>query len=820
MENSVKTTFLVLLTFLCSAPFLNAQNAPGKNKITGKVFDESLIPVKFATVTLVTGPDSATLVKGSLTNENGQYFFEGIPPGKYWVKVSATSRKSKVSAPVNVADSVGEFTVGDVLIEKKLTVEAGVTVTARKQLIEQRIDKTVVNIENSSLATGNSVYEILRQLPGVVVDKDGNISMKGKTGVSILVDGKLTYLSGDQLVSLLKSMQAGSVQTIELVSNPSAKYDASGSAGLINIRLKRSRSYGLNGTLTGDAGYGKNFKASTGILLNYRTKSFNIYGNYNYDNNRMNRELNIDRISLSTGKNTYFGQKMNALLTSQNNTFRIGADYYINKKSILGIMVNGYANTGKDHAISNTDIGSNGMDKDSAILADNTTNKTLGYATGNINYKLSIDSLGQELNIDVDYARYNNKVKNIYNNYFTNPDGSVLKPPVIFRSNTPVKVSIFSAKIDYTYPLNNKVKLDVGLKSSVVKTDNDILFENLNNANSTWVSDPGRTNYFQYTENINAAYLNFRITSKFAEMQVGLRGEHTQSKGNSVTTLSIVKRSYFSLFPSFFIRKKLSDDHNLGFTYTRRVDRPNYVTLNPFVYNFDLYTFEKGNPYLNPQFNNSYQLSYSFKDKLQVTLGFSQTNDAITEVSFTDTANKTLVVGKQNLAKQRTYYMNASYPLKIAKWWDVYTNLNVYRLEFNSPDLFGAPFSSGRAAYDFNINQNISLGNATTVDLSVNYLSERVYGTYFIKPIYSADVGIRKEFAHKKLTVKLAAYDLFNTHRERINTVLPNQDYRIYQKFETQVFRISCSYRFGSAEIKAMRQRAKGSDNEERRVKT
>jgi outer membrane receptor protein involved in Fe transport len=783
-------------------------------QMKGKVLGINHLPIDFATIT-IKELNTDKVIQSRMTDTSGHFEFQISKKGSYLITASAIGMDSLLISLTLAEKKVVEL--GDIVLSELPNNLNEVTIIGKKAYIEQKIDMTVLNVENSSLAVGNSVLDVLQRAPGVYVANDGKINLKGKAGASILIDGKLTYLAGDQLIAFLRSMQSSSVRNIELITNPSAKYDAAGAGGIINIRLKKNVSYGLNGNISLSAGYGKNFKSSGGTNFNYRTKNLNVYGDFYLDYNNRLRELEINRISPSNLGNTFFDQNSDALIQDKNHYYKAGLDYYLNDNNVIGFLFNGHANSGDDQTANYTRISNDGVRADSVVTANNPTHRSYNYAAYNLNYKSTLDTAGQEFNVDLDYASYDNGIRNGYDNHFFDPAGNEYKSPYAFRSDAPTKVKILSAKADYTYPLSATAKLSAGIKSSYVKTDNDIVFEN-KNAN-IWQNDLNRSNQFQYSEHINAAYVNLQLNLKFAELQVGLRGEQTNSKGNSITLKEIVNTAYLNLFPTVFLRRKLSESHNIGLSYSRRIDRPNYVTLNPFVYNIDLYSFSRGNPYLKPQFTNVIELSHVYKSKLYITLSHSQTNDAITEVTVLNADDKTLTVGDQNLAKQEAFYLSLSFPLKVSDWWNMNNSMNVSHNKFSTPNLMGAPFESGSVAYNFNINQSFSINSTTTADLLFNYRSASVYGTYFIQPMYHTDLGIKKTFFDKKIALSIASNDLFNTYRERIKSVIPGQDYRIYQKYESQIFRLGFSYRFGSNQVKSARDRSKSSDTEERRVK-
>lgn len=821
--NQTKPLTIMKLNFLFLIPAVialsitfpgHAQQNSG-SRITGKVYDEKHQALAYAAIELLKAADSA-IVKGTLSSDSGTYVFDNIPEGAYLVSVDMTGYEKIIRGPFTLTASRQEYTVNEVQLNAKVKQLKEISVVAQRPLVEHKIDRTVLNIENSTLATGNNALDILARSPGVTVTQNGDISMRGKQGVSVMIDGKLTYLSGDELAGLLRSMQGSAIQFIELITNPSAKYDAAGTAGIINIKLKKNKNYGTNGIVTVGAGIGRYPKDNVDISLNHREKRINLYGNYNYSYNKRFRDLNIERTNRSGTEQTYFDQRNKVDIIDRNNTYKAGIDYFINKNNTLGFMVNGSNRRGSDQTASTTLIGGMPGKIDSSLLANNPAKRKLDNIIYNLTFKSVLDSMGQELDIDADYVQYNNRLDNNYNNAYLNNGGTQLGDSLVFRSTAPSTVKIWAGKIDYTWPIDPKTKLDAGLKSSFVRTDNNINFDNF--YSGSWKSDPSKSNSFVYDEYINAAYVNVNHAFKNSAVQAGLRAEQTNSKGNSITTQKIVNRHYLNLFPSVFYSQKLSANHEIGFSYSRRIDRPNYADLNPFVYNFDLYTLAAGNPFLNAQYTDAFEMTYSYKKTLNFSLGYSRTNNAITEVTLPDTINKTLYVQKQNLAKQDYYYFNVNSPLNITNWWHTENNLNIFYNKFSAPSLVGSPFSSGKTSVSFNSYQSFTINPSTSIDLSFLYVSPSAHGTYSARTFCWADMGIKKMFLKNKASLKIAVDDIFNTHRERIQSVIPGQDYRIYQKYETRVARITFSYRFGSKDIKEARQRARGSATEENRV--
>ncbi|RZK13774.1 MAG: TonB-dependent receptor, partial [Flavobacterium sp.] len=438
---------------------------------------------------------------------------------------------------------------------------------------------------------------------------------------------------------------------------------------------------------------------------------------YDYLTKRLSE--NISELNNTAQNPTYFDQTNASIRYRNNSNYKAGLDYFINDKNTIGFAMNGYSSDGRNTADVLTLIGGALNRTDSSVVAQNPSDYKYHGMTYNLNFKSTIDSLGQEFSVDADYSRYIGDENDLLENKYFNAAGQTSKPTYIFRNATPTSTVIWAGKADYVYPISKEMKLEAGLKSSIVKTDNNFKSENL--VGTEWQNDLGRSNQFLYDENINAAYTNLNRKFKHTNVQLGLRLEQTNSKGHSITQNKVVDRHYLNLFPSVFINQELSTNHELGLSYSRRIDRPDYGSLNPFISFLDLYTFRFGNPFLKPQYTNAFEVSYSYKKALNVSLGYSHTSDVISEVLLLDTAKQTISISKENLSTQDSYNLNINYPIQFFKWWGSSNNATTYYNEFRTDDVAGSPFKSGRVSFNFNSTQNFTLSPATTVELSGYY---------------------------------------------------------------------------------------------------
>jgi hypothetical protein len=812
MKNLYKISLILCLFLAATTGF--AQTNPKPN-ISGVILDESKKPADYVTVVLFKASDSS-VVKTAFTDPNGTFSFNVPAKGSYYYKASNMGYKTLKSKTIVLAEDNQKIDFGTAQLAASTQNLKDVNVAVTKPLIERKMDKIVMNVSNSSIMTGSTALEVLQKAPGVTVDQNDKISMMGKQGVLIQLDGKQTYMSSADVANLLRNMQSSEIESIELITNPSSKYDASGNSGIINIKTKKSKSGGTNGSMNGTAGYGKNFRANAGLNLNHRTQKLNLFGNYNYGKNERENRIDIDRIS-NGNPDTYFMQAGSSLRKQQNNNFKAGLDYFIDKKNTIGVLVNGYFNHGTEASVNNTLIGPSFQKVDSTLVSNTLQTNKYNNISYNLNYKSVLDTAGSEISADVDYSRYNGNDGSNYDNDYLFPNGDRIRPIVYTRNNTPSIIDIKAFKVDYNVSLTKTVKLEAGVKSSWVKTDNDLQAEEF--VNNSWRNDVRRSNQFIYDENVNAAYTNLNKQFKNTSVQIGLRVEQTNSKGNLITTNTVVERGYWDFFPTLFVQQTLSKNNQLGFSYSRRIDRPSYDALNPFIYYLDQFTYSKGNPFLNPQYTNNFELSYTLLQKYMLSIGYSRVNDVIMEVLLPDTAQKALYQTNANIAQNISYNANLNIPVQITKWWQANNNLNVFYLSFRAPDLAGNALKTGKTSFQFKTQQTFTIMSGFTAELSGSYESPLDYGTFSIRPRYSIDAGLSKALFNKKASLKFALSDVFNTYKTNLSSIYSGLTYEVRQKNESQVGRITFTYRFGKNEIKPARRRSTGTESEQGRMK-
>lgn len=806
------TKFIPTLTLLMLLSFVSmAQN------IKGIVKDAEGKPVANANVSLLSAKDSS-VIKLGVSNQAGQYQFANIKDGRYITGINYVGYKPAYSPVFNVSSS--DVVVADVLLTKLTGELKNVTVSSKKPMIEVKADKTIVNVENSINAVGSDALELLRKSPGVLVDKDENLSLAGKNGVQVYIDGKPSPLTGTDLAAYLKSLQSTQIEAIELINNPSAKYEAAGNAGIINIRLKKNKAFGTNGSVNAGYNIGIYPKYNGGFSLNHRDKKINIFGNYNYNHNHSESFMNIYRVQLDT---VFDGHSTMTFISSSHN-FKAGADYYATNKSIFGVMVNGNLADNDFYNLSKTNIyyQPTGV-TDRILVADNSSQSKRNNVNFNANYRYA-DTSNRTLNIDADYGFYNIKSNQLQPNYYYDPTGTVLQSQFIYNMIAPTNIDIYSLKADYEQDYK-KGRLGIGGKTSYVSTTNN--FDRYNVYSTEKVKDTLRSNDFNYKENINALYVNYNKQFKGIMVQAGVRMENTHSEGESFGNTmvdgsymaydSVFKRDYTDFFPSAAVTFNKNPKSQWSLSYSRRIDRPAYQDLNPFEFKLDEYTYQKGNTQLRPQYTNSIALTNTFKYKLTTTLNYSHVSDVFSQLIDTAEKSKAFIT-KKNLADQDIVSLNISMPFQY-KWYSVFANVNTYYSHYK------ADFGEGRKvdldvfAVNVYAQQSFKLGKKTTAELSGFYSSPTIWqGTFKTKQMWGLDAGVQQTVLKGKATVKATVTDIFQTMRWSGTSNFAGQYIRTNGGWESRQLRMSFTYRFGNAQVKAARQRKTAADEESKRV--
>ena len=810
-----------IFTFLLISLIINALSA---QKITGKIQLPDGTPAEFAAVLLLNAKDSS-LAKGAVTDDAGAYEIASVKAGNYFLS------STYVGFP-KLMGKIFTFSQADLSMDvlkfaaqsKELTA---VEIVARKPLIEIKADRTILNVDASVSNAGSNGLELLRKAPGVVLDNNENIQLRGKNGVVVYLDGKRSYLEPQELANLLKSINAADIEAIEIITNPSAKYDASGNAGIINIRLKKNKNFGTNGSVNFSTAYGLGPKNNLSVSLNNRNKKVNIFGSAGVGKSEYHNALNLNREQY--GK--IFDQRQTQISYQTPVNAKFGIDYSVNDKNTFGFLANVNSNIGDKKWISNSrmDISRVGNPAiDSILIASNTVAGPLLNANFNANYRFA-DTLGNEVTVDFDKGLYRSNNLSMQPNKYVNATENVTFRSRAFATEMPSNINIYTAKIDYEHKFKkSEASIATGFKYADVKTDNTFNFYNvLNDVNQ---KDITRSNQFSYTEKVAAVYLNGNIPfNKKLSLQTGLRLENTNSIGDLTRDPSLPKgkddnvpRNYTNLFPSAALTYNVSQKHGFNLTYSRRIDRPSYQDLNPFEERLDELTFRKGSPFLRPQYSNNYEAKYIFMGFASLGASYSKTKDLITDIVEIDlTAPNKSFINYRNLASQDNFALTLSTPTPIKKWWNGFLNVtmfkSIYKAKFPEYDFTAAT----PIAWNVYAEQTFTLPKDFVYEISGWFNSTSIWGGSWVsQPQGSLDMGVQKKILKGKGTLKLNVTDIFFTAPWRsFSDAIPNLVIKGNGNWESRQVKLNFNYRFGSNTVKGARSRKIGLEDEKNRIK-
>ena len=795
--------FFATLFFLC----INTVFA--QHQLTGTVKDKADgSPFPYVTAALLR-PDSS-VVTGVITNDSGRFVIEKVNPGDYIVQLSFIGYK-KEYLQVNVP---AQSDLGEITLAEDANMLAEVVVRGRRALVEQRIDRVVVNVAGNMITSGLNISDLLRQLPGLVVDDDNNVKLNGNN-VTVYIDGRPPRLPAEQIAQMLKGMMSDMVDRVELIANPSSRYEAGMSSAIVNIRMKRDATLGLNGSLQGGVGFLEHNVASMGGLnLNYRSKAVNIFGNYGYNKSPNHSDLYQDRNYSGETPITY---NQHSLMQNKTNShsYRAGIDWFVSPKQTLGFLFNGAESDGKGDITARADIGQTGASKiDSTERSVTWSGSKYSSQMFNLHYQFSI-SEGEELQVDADYGRaYNRSWQRMQSNSL-NPDGIQRGSQREFQYSGPRNIDIMSLKIDYEKAFSKNSGMEVGVKTGQTYTDNEFSYENL--YDGRWVIDNNQSNRFKYTEQISAAYAMYsQKFGKFGAM-AGLRAEYTTIKGESPTMDTTFTHSYLDWFPSAYLQYQINERQGLNLSYTRKIERPGYSSLNPFRTYIDPFTYQSGNPDLTPSYRTNITLRYNLS-RYAASIGTFLSENIYEQDYEQDDVTHTTGLVMRNLGQKRGITVSLSAPFRVAKWYNLQIYLEGSRTQVKTHQS-GKDFQKIYIAAYGTMQHAFTILPTLRASIYMSAVKLPWNGIMHYEDYWGMSARVEKSFFDQRMSLTLAVEDPFksNIRKGSINFGNINQSIRQYP--DSRVISLVARYSFGSQKIRAARNRNVGIEEEMGRAK-
>jgi hypothetical protein len=790
--NPFQTVFATLFCFFLGLSNLAATQI---SIISGKVLDEKGNGVPFANVALVEA-GTGNLLTGDVTKEDGTFEIESIHTGAMLLKVSSIGFETYSSEKFDLKSGSTKVFM-NIELKEELGNLKEVTVKATRPEIIVEADKTTINVEGTVLAEGNTALDVIGRSPGVYIDENNTINLNGRQGVTVMINDRPTYMSSTDLANFLRAMPADNIKSIEIINNPSARFDAEGTAGVINIRLKRNNIDGMFGNISAGGMYNGLFSPNAGISMNVKKGKWTNAMNFNHSEFNMVNELNINRnFQLPQGISRF---EQEGLITNRNkNSFFTGSsDYQINDKHSIGASVQASQNAGSNQGNSLTGITNPTSEDRFFIRSVNDEESRNKRFFGNVHYLGLLDSLGTKITSDIDFTHMRSNSDGLLSNLNWINEPNQLARDFISTANA-MDYRIFTAKVDFTKPFGKGRILETGAKGSWVKSDNNLALAKAVEE-EPFAPDPN-SNQFIYEENVLAAYANYR--SKFSEkvsFNAGLRAEYSDITGTSLTLDRVDNQQYLSLFPSVSLQQAVTKNYQIIYNANRRIARPNYRLLNPFVFYIDPLTTEQGNPNLRPQFAHNLEMNHVIKNAYQFTLSYSLTNDVFQQIFTQDEETRTTTTFTSNLDKSQNFNLRTMIPLEIAKWWNSNHMLQVTNSRWKSM-IGDAMLDVAQTSVTFRTQHNLTLPGGLKAEIVGMYISPAQYGQATIKGFAWVDAGISKNFMKEKLSLTVNGTDLFASQIIRANVQFDNIDTQFRQYRNTQGVRFTLRYKFAQGE--------------------
>ncbi|MCX6161740.1 MAG: TonB-dependent receptor [Ignavibacteriae bacterium] len=800
-NNLILNRIIVLLLFAIIFNYNTyAQNKTGEEAgtgiIKGKVFDkESSAPLVSATIQLFDAKDS-TLINGAETNSKGEFNIE-IPCGRYNMKISYISYSTAIFNGILINSKTAVHDAGSIMLKSSITTTDVIEVTAEQSFMETQLDKKVFNVEKSLVSQGGTATDVLKNIPSVTVDADGNVSLRGSTNVKFLVNGKQSGLIGSDPANSLQQISANSIERIEVIDNPSAKYDPDGMSGIINIVMKKSEDAGYNASITLNGGTGDKYNPSFNI--NYKNKSFNIYGSYNY------RLFNMSGNNVSSRQNTfgdssfYFDQNSSQNFKMAGNMANFGFDYSIDNKNTLSLS--GTYNNRDRSSIQTLlfkDINSTGNTTSQYTRYNNEVHNGTALAF-TLSFDHKFDKPKQDLSGSVFFSsNTDNGTLNINQQNYLPADN-----PLLQNNYTNGKYTLGSVQFDYYQPLGNDLKsdsrLEFGYKGTLRNTSSDFRSETFEDIQNAFLPDVNLNNNFEYKEQIHSFYGLYVNNYKDFKYQAGLRLEEAITSSDLINTNQTYSDNYFSFFPSFYISQKFASTNEIQLNYSRRINRPNMHVLNPFIDYSDPYNLRQGNPNLKPEYINSFQLGYmKYFDFASVTSSvfYKQINDMISRITTVDNTGISMTT-YDNLNSANSYGLEFTVNGNPLKWWNFNANATYFRTIINGSDV-NAALNNDNYSYTAKLTSNFSVFKLFDLQVAYNFQGPTILAQGRMDPVQSFDMAIKKDILDNRGSIGFRVSDLFNQIKYSSQTSGPGFTQDMTRVRDSRVAFLTFSYRLGS----------------------
>lgn len=780
----------ILLVLLIQSISMSAQSV-----ISGRIIDKDNIPIASATILLFNRADSA-YISGHVSDLDGQFEIANLQPDNYILSFSMIGFKK-----INISQQVGakaNSKLGDIVMEEDSYMLSAVTVIGKRSPVKVEPGKMTINLSSALLSTDGNMLDALRKMPGVIVQNDGSIILNGKSGANVLIDDKVTYLSGENLVNYLRSIPANSVENIELISQPSSKHDAAGSSGIINIQKKRIKEQGINLAVSSSLERGKRTRGSESLTLNFHHNKLNLYADYSYSFGKDVIDLSVSGHYLdpATSKPLELRKDFVSDINRQyeGHYFKTGVDYDVSDKIAIGTYLSSNWLKRSRNEVTISDFFNNEKAvSDSTLTALSTPDFSYTNITGGANIVYKFAKTGK-WDTAFDYQLFDQEDDHLLKSVFQTHISPLKKDTLSGKTSGDIK--IYSGQTNLSYDISDKFGISAGLKSVFVNIGSNALYKNLINGN--WQEDSNLSSNFAYKENINAGY--FQLSSKWSSRfstEIGLRLENTSTEStySSAKQDTAFSKSDLQLFPTLMAQYHPSENHSLSFVYGRRIVRPNYRNMNPFVEIRDQFLYEQGNTELKPELIDNIEISWLLNKRYSFNAFYSSRKNPIS-LSFVVEDNSRVLIMPLNLSSNNSFGLRVGMNnLKPFSWWTAHVNGSLTYKQFNWM-IPGRTIKSKVATPMLHVSNQFTLPYGWAGEVLGYCSGEMVEGQTRVKPLWTLSLGARKNLLNDKFSLYIYAHDIFHSNGPRISVDSSYLYYTSKEKNDSRMVGVSLSYRF------------------------
>lgn len=751
---AISLAFMLLVSFSC----VYSSNV----KIHGQVLDQStLSPLVSATVSLKKKSDSS-IVSGKITDKGGEFVFNGIPGDEYILSVRFIGYDEQL---LSLKTNNEDIRLKPIILTQSAAITDEVIVTAEKPLIEYSMGKQIINVDKNLTSSSGNALDVLKQAPSVEVDAEGNVALRGSSNLRVLIDGKPAPQSADNLSNLLSQIPSSSIENIEIITNPSAKYDAEGMSGIINIIMKKKREIGINGLANINVSSGD--KYYSGINLNHNSGSINYFGSYDHYSYIQPTKQISSRENYSSFDSRFLDQNTDHNHFLKRNSGKLGFDWSLDEQNTLSSSIS-YTHAGNkmkgnvDYLFLNPSKQTTSIDERQFFAK-----QPQAHTEASLNYRRSFEGKSHELTFDAYYSSFSLENETDIRYTFMNADGTLRLPnPLVQNMTNDNIVDTYVLQTDYVLPIGSEMKLESGAKATLRHFDSDYEMKVFDYSQSVWSKDSNSSNNFRFNENVYSVYSMLSGNVDKFGYQIGLRGEYSDTRGELLNNSFDFEKNYLDFFPSLSLSYSINQSNQIQFSYSSRVDRPSIWGLNPFVDKSDPNSYRAGNPDLKPIYTDSYELSYSKfigSHSITPTLFVRSVSDIITMYSRYDSLENRIYHTYMNYSDGIAYGLDLSYQARLNEFINLGANLSYYKdeVEVNNPTM--GKYSKENYSWNGRMNISVSYPKGFMFQVFANYTPKTItpQGSRFEN--YSVDFAARWDFFENKASLVFKCNNIFDS---------------------------------------------------------